>query len=71
MENPFARIKPLTCTECKVEINHSNGDLIHFGQLRQIDDQRELNEILQKKINEKEKLREIKTSKRIKKQFLK
>ena len=57
MENPFARIKPLTCPECKVEINHSNGDLIHFGQLRQIDDQRELNEILQKKINEKEQLR--------------
>ena len=31
MENPFSRIKPLTCPECKVEINHSNGELIRFG----------------------------------------
>ena len=34
MEKPFARIKPLTCPECKTEIRHSNGDLIRFGKLR-------------------------------------
>jgi hypothetical protein len=42
LENPFARIKPLTCPECKVEINHSRRDLIRFGQLKQRDDYIEL-----------------------------
>jgi hypothetical protein len=38
MENPFARVKPLTCPQCKVEIQHSRRDLIRFGELKHIDD---------------------------------
>jgi len=34
MENPFARMKPLTCPECKVEIKYNVGNLIQFGLLR-------------------------------------
>ena len=58
LENPYARAKPLKCPQCRVEISHSRRDLIRFGQLKQRDDQRELNQIVQNKIHKKEQLRE-------------
>jgi len=42
-----------------------------FGRKKQLDDQRELNEIVFEKMQKKEKLKHEKVSKRVKKQFLK
>jgi hypothetical protein len=42
-----------------------------FGRKKQLDDQRELNEIVFEKLQKKEKLKHEKVSKRVKKQFLK
>ena len=67
----MAPLIPLKCPICKDLVVHDQDMLILFGQQRQLDDQRELQEIVIGKMQTKERLRQEQFSKRAKKQFLK
>jgi hypothetical protein len=67
----LAPLIPLKCPICKDPVVHDQDMLILFGQQKQLDDQRELQEIVIEKMQTKERLRQEQFSKRAKKQFLK